>query len=75
MKELFDNEEEFGSQCNAVYNTLIEAGKKYCKETGNSSADEYACYEWMEETPKTSFTVEFVEMLNELGYKIIKNEI
>lgn len=67
LKELFGGEGSL--QYNAIYNAILQCGYDHEK----SNKDDNSCYGWMEETPKTSLTVDLVDKLNELGFKIIKS--
>jgi len=70
MKELFGGKNS--EQYNAIYNAIIECGNDDTKNKGINIDEEYACYDWLKEIPKTSLSVELVDKLNELGFKIIK---
>lgn len=73
MKKPFGGEKS--EQYNAVYNAIIECGKDHTLMKGEEIIEEqYECYRWLEEVPKTSLTAELVNKLNELGFEIIKSK-
>lgn len=66
---------EKSDQYNAIFSAIIECGKEYLKdnyqakdvqEDGNN-----ACYDWIDNTPKSTLTIELVDKLNEMGFKIV----
>ena len=66
-KELFGGKNS--EQQNAVYNAILECGYDH---EGNRDDENLAVYNWLESCGKTSITVELVNKLIELGFKIVK---
>ena len=64
-KEIFGG--EGAPEYNALYNAIRFCGHDY---TGNQ--DEYAHYAFLQDMPITSLTVELIDKLHEMGYKIVK---
>lgn len=62
----------------AIYDAIHECGKdmhgtELFKENLNQDEYDKECvYRWLEGTPRTSMTVELVDKLHKLGFKIVK---
>ena len=76
MKNLNHFGGERSDQYNAIFNAILECGQDYMNENHEpkdiQDAGDNACYDWIDNTPKTSLTVELVDKLNEMGFKIVK---
>jgi len=64
MKELLTD--MFGGKNSEEYNALMSALTRSAEKNGKE------IYEYLEETPKTTFIVNMVDELRDMGYKITK---
>ena len=57
------------SELNALYTAIVECGKDDAESRG-AEPNETSYIEWLSHVPKTTMTVELIDKLHDLGFRI-----